>query len=74
MASGDKFYISFHWATLKNGHPESVEDFSEFTGGTGKLTGIAGEGTYTANENESGGEVNFEGEYTVPEKTDNPTK
>lgn len=73
MASGDKFYISFHWATVKNGHPESVKGDWEFTGGTGKLTGITGKGTYTATENESGGEVNFEGEYSVPEDGQSPS-
>jgi hypothetical protein len=75
MAGGDKFYISFHWSTLKDGHPELVKGYWAFTGGTGKLKGLTGKGTYTATENETGGEVNWEGEYSVPEKTDaNPTK
>jgi hypothetical protein len=78
MASGDKFYLSFRWATLKDGtSPETVKGYWEFTGGTGKLKGITGKGTYTATENENGGEINMEGEYlaSAPEKTDtNPTK
>jgi len=74
MENGDKFYIEFHWATLKDSTPsESVKGYWAFTGGTGKLKGIAGDGTYTATENENGGEVNMEGEYSLA-KTDNITK
>ena len=73
MDSGDRFYIAFHWATLKDGHPERVKGDWEFTGGTGKLKGIKGKGTYTATENETGGESNMEGEYSVPE-TSSSTK
>ena len=66
MDNGDKFYIEFHWATLKDGTPpETVKGYWAFTGGTGKLYGITGSGTYTATENENGGEVNMEGEYSV---------
>lgn len=75
MDNGDKFYIEFHWATLKDGTPsEKVKGNWAFTGGTGKLSRITGEGTYTATENENGGEANMEGEYVVPEKTENPTQ
>jgi hypothetical protein len=75
MENGDQFYIEFHWINLKNGTPaETVKGYWAFTGGTGKLKGIAGKGTYIATENENGGEANMEGEYSVPEKTDtNPT-
>jgi hypothetical protein len=74
MGNGDKFYIEFHWAALKANDPERVKGYWEFTGGTGKLKGIRGKGTYTASEDENGGEANMEGEYSVPEKTDtNPT-
>lgn len=73
MDNGDKFYLEFHWATLKDGTPpQSVKGYWAFTGGTGKLKGITGKGTYTATENENGGEANMEGEYSVP--TDNITK
>ena len=65
MDNGDKFYLVFHWATLKDGPPESVKGDWRFTGGTGKLKGITGKGTYTATENETGGEANMEGEYSV---------
>lgn len=72
MANGDKFYISFRWSALKANDPENTKGYWEFKGGTGKLKGITGKGTYTANENENGGEVNMEGEYSAPDKTDNP--
>lgn len=72
--NGDKFYLEFHWATLKDGTPpETVKGYWEFTGGTGKLKGISGNGTYTATENENGGEANMEGQYSVPERN-NSTK
>lgn len=74
MANGDKFYISFHWTALKANDPEHTKGYWEFRGGTGKLRGITGKGTYTANENENGGEVNIEGEYSAPDKTNNPTQ
>jgi hypothetical protein len=73
MDSGDKFYVRFRWTTLKDRDSANVKGDWTFTGGTGKLKGITGKGTYTATENEKGGELNMEGEYSVP-KTDNATK
>jgi hypothetical protein len=74
MDSGDKFYLSFHWAVVKDGKPkswiESVKGTWVFTGGTGKLEGITGKGTYTATEDENGGVVNMEGEYAMAKKRD----
>ncbi len=66
MDSGDKFYVRFRWTTLKDRDSASVKGDWVFTGGTGKLRGITGKGTYTATENENGGELNMEGEYSVP--------
>jgi hypothetical protein len=70
MENGDKFYLNFSWAVVKDGKPrsviESVKGTWAFTGGTGKLEGIKGKGTYTASEDETGGVVSFEGEYSVP--------
>ncbi len=70
MANGDKFYLSFRWAVVKDGKPKSsierVKGTWAFTGGTGKLEGIEGKGTYTATEDENGGVVDMEGEYLVP--------
>jgi hypothetical protein len=70
MANGDKFFLSFEWAVVKDGKPKSVIESTKgtwaFTGGTGKLKGITGKGTYTASEDETGGVVSMEGEYIVP--------
>ena len=70
MENGDKFYLKFHWAVVKDGKPksliESVKGTWAFTGGTGRLKGIRGKGTYTASEDETGGVVSMEGEYIVP--------
>jgi hypothetical protein len=70
MENGDKFFLSFDWAVVKEGKPksviESVKGTWAFTGGTGKLEGIRGKGTYTASEDETGGVVSMEGEYAVP--------
>ncbi len=72
MDNGDKFFLSFDWAVVKDGKPksviESVKGTWVFTGGTGKLQGITGKGTYTASEDETGGVVNMEGEYAVAKK------
>jgi len=63
MENGDRFYITFHWATVKDGHPEKVKGDWAFTGGTGKLSRITGKGAYTATEDDKGGIVSMEGEY-----------
>jgi hypothetical protein len=70
MDNGDKFYLSFDWAVVKDGKPKSLIEHVKgawvLTGGTGKLKGIRGKGTYTATEAEIGGVVNMEGEYAMP--------
>jgi len=70
MENGDKFILSFEWAVVKDGKPksviESVKGTWAFTGGTGKLEGIRGKGTYSASEDETDGVVSMEGEYAVP--------
>ena len=63
------FYVTFYWATMKDGHPERVNDDWAFTGGTGTLKGIKGKGTYNATENESGWRVNMQGEYAIATHT-----
>jgi hypothetical protein len=46
MDNGDKFYLGFDWAVVKDGKSksviESVKGTWVFTGGTGKLQGIKG--------------------------------
>jgi hypothetical protein len=68
MDNGDKFYVSFHdSAVAKDGKPGVAKGTWAYTGGTGKLKGITGKGTYTVTPSEDGGAVvDVEGEYSVP--------
>jgi hypothetical protein len=46
MANGDKIYATYQpTVTLKDGQMQSGSDKFQFTGGTGKFTGIKGSGT-----------------------------
>jgi hypothetical protein len=69
MDNGDKFFVSFHdTTTLKDGAPVGMIKGSwSYTGGTGKLKGITGKGTYTVTPNADGSAVvDVEGDYTIP--------
>ena len=68
MDNGDKFFVSFHdSAAVKDGKPQAVKGTWAYTGGTGKLKGITGKGTYTVTLNADGTSVvDVEGEYAVP--------
>ena len=68
MANGDKVYCHGELTlTLKNGVPQIEEGRWNWSGGTGKLKGIKGKGTYKANIAADGsGTVEGEGEYTMP--------
>jgi len=68
MDSGDKFFVSFHdSAVVKDGKPQVAKGTWAYTGGTGKLKGVTGKGTYTVTPNADGsGVVDVEGEYAVP--------
>jgi hypothetical protein len=69
MDNGDKFFVSFHDSTkVKDGAPVvPIHGTWSYTGGTGKLKGITGKGTYTVTPNADGsGVVDVEGEYTIP--------
>jgi len=67
MDSGDKFFV---WAqgtmALKEGALESGKGTWGFTGGSGKLKGIKGKGTYTcAPSSDGGSSCEIEGEYEL---------
>jgi len=68
MDNGDKLFVSFHGAsTVKDGKPGTEQGTWYFTGGTGKLKGLKGKGTYTGTFNDDGtATVQVEGEYTLP--------
>ncbi|MGA2629863.1 MAG: hypothetical protein ABSG54_06565 [Terriglobia bacterium] len=70
LASGDKAFVRFQGAvTLKDGAVIADDGMWSFTGGTGKLKGLKGEGTYKGKGTPEGGETfEVEGEYTLPGK------
>jgi hypothetical protein len=68
MASGDKTFTSSQGtATLKEGVIQTAEGTWSYTGGTGKLKGIKGKGTYKTKGAPDGTRtVETEGEYQLP--------
>jgi hypothetical protein len=68
MTNGDKCYIRPQGSTtLKEGVSESGEGKWSFAGGTGKLKGLKGKGTYKSKGAPDGtGTVEVEGEYELP--------
>jgi len=68
MDNGDKFYVSFHdSAFVKDGKPQGIKGTWAYTGGTGKLKGITGKGTYTVTLSDDGsGVADVEGDYVLP--------
>ena len=68
MASGDKVFTSAQGsATVKEGTIQSAEGTWSYTGGTGKLKGIKGKGTYKSKSAPDGTRtIEVEGEYQLP--------
>jgi hypothetical protein len=68
MESGDKTFVAFHDAyPIKDGKPGDSTGQWSYTGGTGKLKGLKGNGTYKATPNDDGTvTVAVEGEYELP--------
>jgi hypothetical protein len=67
---GDKVFMTYQGAgAMKDGKPEGDHGTWSYTGGTGKLKGIKGKGTYKATYNADGTDtVTFEGEYELPKQ------
>jgi hypothetical protein len=67
MSSGDKYYVAYKGSgTVKDGVVQTGEGTWSFTGGTGKLAGIKGEGTYKGKLSADGGLVyEVEGTYEL---------
>jgi hypothetical protein len=68
MENGDKFFASVHDSSpIKDGKPTDISGTFTINGGTGKLKGIKGKGTYKVTPNADGtATVAVEGEYTIP--------
>ena len=69
MDNGDKAFIRFQGTTTtKEGGAHSGEGTWSYTGGTGKLKGLKGKGTYkSSGATADATEDQVEGEYTLPE-------
>jgi hypothetical protein len=56
MANGDKYSVRYQGtSTAKDGAPPTISGTWNFTGGTGKLKGLTGKGTYKGKGNPDGG-------------------
>ena len=69
MSNGDKIFVRFSGTDTmtKDGKPESSVGTWSYTGGTGKLKGIKGKGTYKGKADDKGNLVfQIEGEYALP--------
>ncbi len=64
MANGDKYYARYQGTSvLKDGAVQSSEGTWSFFGGTGKLKGIKGKGTWKCKGTAEGSICEIEGEY-----------
>ena len=69
MANGDKIFVRFHGKTTydKEGKVTTSDGTWSYTGGTGKMKGIKGKGTYKGTGNADGtATYQVEGDYTLP--------
>jgi hypothetical protein len=69
MSNGDKMYVRpTGRVTFKDGAPQTSTGTFKYTGGTGKLQGIKGKGTYRCEFGADGTPTcNVEGHYEIPE-------
>lgn len=67
MDNGDKMYVRFQGSgTLKDGVMQADSGTWSYTGGTGKLKGIKGKGTYAGKPSADGGMTyEVKGDYTL---------
>ena len=66
MDNGDKAFVRFQGTgVMKGDTPESGDGNWTFAGGTGKLKGLKGKGTYKSTMTADGPEDKIEGEYTL---------
>ncbi len=69
MTNGDRYYVKFDGDTRYDGRgPSAQRGRWSFSGGTGKLKGLFGRGTYkTAFDAQGEATVTVEGEYRLPD-------
>jgi len=69
MDNGDRFYLRTQGThTMKDQKYENGEGTWTFAGGTGKLKGIKGKGTYKCKPEGDSVTCDIDGEYTLPAK------
>jgi len=69
MDNGDKWYVTYQGKSMmKAGALETADGTFTFLGGTGKLKGIQGKGTYSCKPAGEGDNCNIEAEYQLPKK------
>jgi len=68
MENGDKAYVHVQGTSIsgKDGAPISDDGTWSYAGGTGKLKGLKGKGTYKGKAGADGFEDQIEGEYSLP--------
>jgi len=67
MDNGDKAFVRFQGTSAsKDGAPVSDEGTWSYTGGTGKLKGLTGKGTYKGAAAADGFEDHVDGEWMLP--------
>lgn len=68
MENGDKVYVRYQHtgSVTEGGKALAYEGTWSYTGGTGKLKGLKGKGTYKTTGPISDAETKVEGEYTLP--------
>jgi hypothetical protein len=73
MDNGDKAYVAVHGTgSVKGGGAIAAEGMWSYIGGTGKLKGLKGKGTYKGTGGPDSAEDQVEGEYSLPEATTTP--
>jgi len=73
---GDKLFVAYRYTVpLKDGKPGDAHGTWSYTGGTGKLKGIKGSGTFKTTFGDDGtSTTQVEGEYTLAEGAGAPKK
>jgi hypothetical protein len=68
MANGDKYFVRYQGtSTSKDGAPPTISGTWSYTGGTGKLKGLTGKGTYKGKGNPDGSATfDVVGDYKLP--------
>jgi hypothetical protein len=76
MSNGDRIFVRLHGTTMfdNDRQPRSASGRWSFTGGTGRMNGIIGNGTYSGKSGADGSMTyEIEGQYKLPSEAAPPT-